>query len=102
MFLLLNFQRVQDEYTSGGWTKHHTQRLEYEESNAENAKPSVLFNVTEPGHEKEKNWEVTIISADSVSYTQSLLFIVKVVLFPPLLTLTHLLFLVLASLYVVV
>ena len=65
----LTFQRVQDEYTSGGWTKHHTQRLEYEETNAENSKLSILFNVTEPAHEKEKNWVVTIISADSVSYT---------------------------------
>ena len=69
MFLLITFQRVQDEYTSEGWSKHHSHMLEYEESNAENPKPSIFFNVAEPAREKETNWEVTIISADSVSYT---------------------------------
>ena len=67
MFLLLNFQRVQDEYTSGGWTKHHTQMLEYEETNAESPKPSISVTVAEPADYKERNWKVTIISANSVS-----------------------------------
>ena len=69
MVLLLTFQRVQDDYTSGGWTKHHTQRLEYEETSATKPKPSILFEVTEPSNDKQKDWEVTLITADCVSYT---------------------------------
>ena len=71
MVLLLTFQRVQDDYIRGGWTKHHTQRLEYEEINAENLKPSITFKVAEPANDKQKNWEVTLITADCVSYTCS-------------------------------
>ena len=73
--LLLTFQRVQDDYASGGWTKHHTQWLEYEESSTENTKPSITFEVAEPANDKQKNWEVTVITADCVSYTCSLLFL---------------------------
>ena len=69
IFLLLTFQGVQDEYTTGGWSKHHSHMLDYEESHAQNHKPSILFNVTQPAHGKEKNWEVPIISADFVCYT---------------------------------
>ena len=69
MILLLTFQRVHDDYTSGGWTKHHTQRLEYEETNAENPKPSIIFEIAEPANDKQKDWEVTLITADCVSYT---------------------------------
>ena len=69
--LILTFQRVQDDYTSGGWTKHHTQWLEYEETSAEKA--STIFEVTEPANDKQKSWEVTVITADRVSYTCSLL-----------------------------
>ena len=68
MFLSLTFQRVQDEYTDGGWTKHHSHMLEYEETNAKCPEPSISFRVAEPADDKEKNWKVTIISADSVSY----------------------------------
>ena len=67
MFLLFTFQRVQDEHTSGGWTKHHTQMLEYEDTNTESPKPSISVTVAEPADYKEKNWKVTIISANSVS-----------------------------------
>ena len=47
--------------------KHHTQRLEYEETSAENTKPSILFEVAEPANDKQKDWEVTLITADCVS-----------------------------------
>ena len=73
MFLLLTFQHVQDEYTSGGWTKHHKQRLEYEETGPDNPRPAAIkFEVTEPADDMEKNWKVTTISIDHVSYTFSL------------------------------
>ena len=68
MFLLLTFQRVQDEYTGGGWTKHHSHMLEYEETIVKCPKPFISLRVAEPADDKEKNWKVTIISADSVSY----------------------------------
>ena len=71
-FLILTFQRVHDEYTSEGWTKHHTQMLEYEETNAKNPKPSITFEVAEPANDKEKNWTVTTISVVRVSYILSL------------------------------
>ena len=71
MVLLLTFQRVQDDYTSGGWAKHHTQMLEYEETSAEDSKPFIIFEVAEPADELEKNWKVTIISAVRVSCTFS-------------------------------
>ena len=74
MFLLLTFQRVQDEYTNGGWTKHHTQMLEYEEINGENSKPSIIFEVAEPADDMEKNWKVTTISVVRVSYAFTFLF----------------------------
>ena len=72
MFLLLTFQHVQDEYTSGGWTKHHTQRLEYEETSPDNPRPAIKFEVTEPADDMEKTWKVTTISIDHVSCTFSL------------------------------
>ena len=74
MFLLLSIQRVHDDYTIGGWTKHHTQMLEYEETNVEHTKLSVIFEVTEPANDRQKGWEVTVITANCVSYTCSLLF----------------------------
>ena len=74
MFLSLTFQRVQDEYASGGWTKHHTQMLEYEEANAESPKPSISVTVAEPADYKEKNWKVTIISSISVSLLEVCIF----------------------------
>ena len=73
MFLLLTFQRVQDEYASGGWIKHHTQMLEYEETKGENSKSFITFQVTEPANEKQKDWEVTLITSNRVRYTCSLL-----------------------------
>ena len=73
MVILFTFQLVQDDYTSGGWTKHHTQWLEYEETSAGNPKPATIFEVTEPANDKQKSWEVTVITADRVSYTCSLL-----------------------------
>ena len=76
MILLLTIKRVLDDYTSGGWTKHHTQRLEYEETNDGNTKPAITFEVTEPANERQKDWDVTLITADCVSYTCSLLFLV--------------------------
>ena len=66
--VILTIQRVHDEYTSEGWTKHHTQMLEYEETNAENPKQSITFEVTEPADAMEKNWKVTAISIVHVSY----------------------------------
>ena len=69
MFLVLTFQWVQNEYASEGWTKHHTQMLEYEETSTENPKPSITFEVAEPADDKEKNWKVTTISVVCVSYT---------------------------------
>ena len=74
--LTLTIQRVQDEYTSEGWTKHHTQMLEYEESNANNSKPSITFEVAEPANDKEKTWTVTTISVVCVSYIFSYNFFV--------------------------
>ena len=65
---MLTIQRVEDEYTSGGWTKHHTQMLEYEETSAENTKPAITFEVAEPADDKERNWKVTTISVVHVSY----------------------------------
>ena len=67
MILILIFQWVQDEYTSGGWTRHHTHMLEYEETGAEKPKPSISVRVAEPADHEEKNWKVTIISAVPVS-----------------------------------
>ena len=75
MVLLFTIQRVLEDYTSGGWTKHHTQMLEYEETSAENTKRSIVFEVAEPANDRQKDWEVTIITANHVSYTCSLLFI---------------------------
>ena len=77
MFLLLTFQRVQDDYANGGWTKHHTQMLEYEETNREHSKPSIIFDVAEPASDKEKDWEVTVITANHVSYICSLLLLLE-------------------------
>ena len=71
--LILTVQRVLDDYTSGGWTKHHTQMLEYEETNTENTKPSILFELADPANDRQKDWEVTIITANRVSYTCCLL-----------------------------
>ena len=73
MVLLFTFQRVHNDYTSGGWTKHHTQMLEYEGTTAEVSKPSITFEVAEPANDKQKDWEVTVITANRVSYTCSLL-----------------------------
>ena len=71
--LILTFQHVQDEYAGGGWTKHHTQMLEYEETNAENSKLAITFEVAKPADDMEKNWKVTTISSVHVSYIFSLL-----------------------------
>ena len=71
--LQLTFQHIQDEYASGGWTKHHTQMLEYEETDSENTKPSITFEVAEPADDMERNWKVTTISVVRVSNTFSLL-----------------------------
>ena len=68
----VTFQRVRDEYISEGWTKHHTQMLEYEETDAQNSKPSISCEVPEPADDKQKNWMVTIISNDPVSCASSL------------------------------
>ena len=67
-----NFQRVQDDYTSRGWVKHHTQWLEYEETSGEDRKPSTIFEVAEPANDKQKDWDVTVITANRVSCTCSL------------------------------
>ena len=75
MILLLTFQRVQDDYSSGGWTKHHTQRLEYEATNTKNPNPAIVFEVAEPANDWQKDWHVTLITADCVSYTCNLLFL---------------------------
>ena len=77
MFFLLAFQWVQDKYMSRGWTQHHEHTLEYEETNAKNPKPFISVRVTDPANDKEKNWQVTIISAVPVSYTCRLLFLFK-------------------------
>ena len=74
MFLFLNFQLVQDEYTNGCWTKHHTQMLVYVETNAKSPKPSISVTVSEPADYKEKKWKVTIISANSVSLFEVFIF----------------------------
>ena len=72
MFLLLTFQRVHNDYTtSGDWAQHHTQMLEYEETDDENSKPFITFEVAEPADDMERNWKVTVISAVRVSYTFS-------------------------------
>ena len=84
--IVLTFQRVQDDYSSGGWTKHHTQRLEYTETNGESLTPSIIFEVAEPANDKQKDWEVTLITADCVRYTCSLLTFVWIVWFPVFLT----------------
>ena len=73
MVLLLTFQRVHDDYTSGGWTKHHTQMLEYEETSAEKPRPSITFKIAEPANDKQKDWEVTLITSNRVCYNCGLL-----------------------------
>ena len=77
MVLLLTIQWVHDDYTSGGWTKHHTQMLEYEETSAENTKRCIIFEVAEPANDKQKDWELTLITANHVSYTCSLLLLLE-------------------------
>ena len=73
MVLLLTFQWIQDDYTSRGWAKHHAQRLEYEEASVQNSRQSITFEIAEPADDKRKNWKVTLITADHVSYPCSLL-----------------------------
>ena len=68
---------MQDKYTSGGWTQHHAHMLKYEETSAENPEPSISVSVTEPANDKEKDWQVTIISAVPVSYMSMLSFSFK-------------------------
>ena len=72
--LILTTQRVHNEYTSEGWTKHHTQMLKYEETSVENPKPSITFEVADPADDMEKKWKVTIISVVHVSYNFSFFF----------------------------
>ena len=75
MCLLLVFQRVEDEYSGGGWTKHHGNMLEYEEACAPNAKPSISLKITEPADDQERKWKLTIVTSIPVSYTCTLLFV---------------------------
>ena len=96
MFLLLTFQWVQDDYTSRGWTKHDARRLEYQETNSENPKPFITFEVAEPADDMEKNWKIMIIGGVSVSYTFSLFFLLELLDFQ-LFSLCH----VFMSLYVI-
>ena len=77
MVHLLTFQWVHDNYTSGGWTEHHAQMLEYEETSAKDSKPSITFEVVEPAKDKQKDWEVDIITSNRVSYTCSLLLLLE-------------------------
>ena len=48
---------------------HHSHMLEYEETSAEVPKPSISFEVADPANDKEKDWNVTVVSAVCVSYT---------------------------------
>ena len=66
---LLSFQWVQEEYKVDGWTRHHDHLLEYDEPDAENAKPTISARVAEPADGDEKNWKVSIIGTSQVSYT---------------------------------
>ena len=50
---------------------HHTHILEYEETSAEDPKPAICFEVADPANDKEKDWNVTVVSAVCVSYTCS-------------------------------
>ena len=72
MFFLLSFKCVQGRYTSGGWTLLRDHMLEYGEIDAENHSPSISLSVTEPANDEENNWNVTVISPVSVSYTYRL------------------------------
>ena len=51
--------------------------LEYEETNEEHSKPAIILEVAEPADDMEKNWKVTIITANHVSYTCSLLLLLE-------------------------
>ena len=77
MCLLLAFQRVENVYSCGGWTKHHEDMLEYEEASAPNAKLSISLRITEPDDEEEKNWKVKIVTSIPVSNTFTLLFVLE-------------------------
>ena len=66
---------MEDEYSCGGWTKHHGHMLEYEEASVQNAKPSISLRITEPDDEEEKNWKVKIVTSIPVSYPCTLLFV---------------------------
>ena len=68
-FSCTSFQWVQNKYESQGWTQHHEHLLEFEECNAENAKPSISVRIAEPANQEENNWEASIISAIIVSHT---------------------------------
>ena len=87
---LTAFQRVEDEYSRGDWTKHHGHMLEYEEASDQNPKPSISLRITEPDDEEQKNWKLSIVTSIPVSYTWRLLFVLELLLnFTPLLTPSH-------------
>ena len=73
--------------------------LEYEETNAENPKPSISFEVAEPADNEEKDWKVTIISAVPVSCTCTSLLLLELFDFH-LSSFSHALFIFFVSLYV--
>ena len=64
-----SLQEVEKQYEYGGWTRHHSQLLEYDETYARKNKPSMSLKVAEPEDDYEKNWEVVMISSFPVSYT---------------------------------
>ena len=50
-----------------GWSQHHQHLVEFDEPEAENAKPSIYVRVAEPADDDEKNWKVSIIGTSRVS-----------------------------------
>ena len=51
-----------------GWARHHQHLVEFDEPEAENAKPSIYVRVAEPADDDEKNWKVSIIGTSCVSF----------------------------------
>ena len=56
-----------------GWVQHHDHLVEFDQPEAENAKPSIFVRVAEPADDDEKKWKVSIIGTSRVSCTASLL-----------------------------
>ena len=50
-----------------GWAQHHDHLVEFDEPEAENAKPSICVRVAEPADGDEKSWKVSIIGTSLVS-----------------------------------